>query len=132
MRLSVTKFLANLISELLLTQFWPNLKGRFMGPSSTDSICHGDICPYQKYISCYWSDVDQTLNVGSWDHRLLIQYLLLTYVDPYILRVIPIHFLIRYLLHLIKPMFENVCLHPLTLGVFCKTRNIASLIPNTI
>ena len=69
-------FVTNLISQLLVTQFWPNFKGRFLGPSSTDSnyngdicpsnICHGDICPHQKYLS--WSNFDRTLNVGSWDH----------------------------------------------------------------
>ena len=32
------------ISQLILTRFWPNIKGRFLGPSLTDSKCHGDIC----------------------------------------------------------------------------------------
>ena len=32
------------------------------------NICHGDICPYQQYVSCYWPDLDQTLNKGSWEH----------------------------------------------------------------
>ena len=31
------------------------------------NICPGDICPYQPYLSCYWLDFDQILNVGSWD-----------------------------------------------------------------
>ena len=26
------------------------------------------ICPYQQYLSCYWPDLDQTLNEGSWEH----------------------------------------------------------------
>ena len=31
-------------------------------------ICPVNICPYQEYLSCYWPDFDQILNVGSWDH----------------------------------------------------------------
>ena len=64
------------ISQLLLTRFLPNfldpnVKGRFMGQSSTDANCyddicpgniyHGNICPYQQYLSYYWTDFDQTL-----------------------------------------------------------------------
>ena len=51
------------ISQLLLTQFLPNFKGRLLGPFLTDANCHGDICPgnicpgdicpYQEYLSCY-------------------------------------------------------------------------------
>ena len=29
------------------------------------NICLGDICPYQEYLSSYWSNFDQTLKVGS-------------------------------------------------------------------
>ena len=46
-----------------MTQFWPNFKGWFLGPSLTDSNCHGDIysgnicsgkiCPFQHNLSCY-------------------------------------------------------------------------------
>ena len=46
--------------------------------SRTDSNCHGDICPdniclrdicpYQEYFGCYWSDFDETLKVASWKH----------------------------------------------------------------
>ena len=32
-------------SQLLLTWFWPNFKGRFLGQSLTDANCCGDICP---------------------------------------------------------------------------------------
>ena len=56
--------------QLLLTWFWPNLKGRFLGPSLTNANCHGDIClgnicpgdiiPYQQYLSCYWPNFDPT------------------------------------------------------------------------
>ena len=31
-------------SHLILTRFWPNFKGRFIGPSLTDSKCHSEIC----------------------------------------------------------------------------------------
>ena len=53
------------ISQLLLTRFWPNFKGRLRGPSWTDSNCHsdicpGNICPYKEYLSCYWPNFDQT------------------------------------------------------------------------
>ena len=61
------------ISQLLVAQFWPNLKGRFLGPYWTDFNCHddicpgnicpGDICPYQEHLSRYWPDFDQTLKV---------------------------------------------------------------------
>ena len=66
------------ISQLLLARFWPNFKGRFLGTSRRDSycygdicpgnICPGDICPYQEYLSCYSTNLDETLNIGSWDH----------------------------------------------------------------
>ena len=48
------------ISQLLLTRFWWNLKGRLQGTSRADSNCHSDICPgniclghicpYQEYL----------------------------------------------------------------------------------
>ena len=56
------------ISQLLLTRFWWNFNGRFLGRSRTDSnyqvdicpgnICPDNICPYQEYLSCYWPDFD--------------------------------------------------------------------------
>ena len=30
------------------------------------NICYGHTCTYQEYLSCYWPDVIQTLEVGSW------------------------------------------------------------------
>ena len=33
------------ISQLLLTRFWWNFTGRFLGTSRTDSNCHSDIYP---------------------------------------------------------------------------------------
>ena len=51
----------HLISQLLLTRFWPNFKSRYLGTSWRDFSCHGDICPgnvspgdicpYQHYLS---------------------------------------------------------------------------------
>ena len=51
-----------------------NFKDSFLGTSRIDyyclvdicpgNICPGDICTYQEYLSCYWRDVDRTLNVG--------------------------------------------------------------------
>ena len=68
----------SVISQLLLNRFGPNFKCRFLGPSLTDANCHsdicpgnicpGDICPYQEYLSCYSTHLDETLNIGSWDH----------------------------------------------------------------
>ena len=29
------------------------------------NFCQGDICPYEEYLICYWSNFDQTLNLGS-------------------------------------------------------------------
>ena len=45
-------------SHLLLIKFLPNFKSRFLGPSSTDTNCHGDsrqiissdICPYLSQL----------------------------------------------------------------------------------
>ena len=61
------------ISQLLVTRFWPNFKGRFLGPSLTDVNCHGiiclgnicpgHICSYQHNLSCYWPHFDQ--NFGT-------------------------------------------------------------------
>ena len=52
------------ISQLLLTRFWWNFKGRFLWTSRTDSNCNGDICPgnicprdtcpYQEYLSTWF------------------------------------------------------------------------------
>ena len=49
------------ISHLLLIRFWPNLKGRFLGPSSIGANCYGgtypgnicphDICPYKDLLT---------------------------------------------------------------------------------
>ena len=57
------------ISQLLMTQFWPNFKGRILGPCLKDAdcygdicqgnICPGDICSYMQYLSFYWSNFDQ-------------------------------------------------------------------------
>ena len=57
----------------------------------TDSNCQGDICqrnicprdisPYQEYISCYWPDFDETLQVGSWEHLEKIPTVTVTFVQ---------------------------------------------------
>ena len=62
------------VTDLLLANF----KSRFLGKPRTyfnscsdicpSNICFGDICPYQKYLSCYWPDFDQSSKIGSWDH----------------------------------------------------------------
>ena len=44
-------------------------------------FCPGDISPYQQYLSCYWPDLDQTLNKGSWEHILQITTVTMTFVQ---------------------------------------------------
>ena len=79
------------ISQLLLTRFWWNFKGRFLWTFRTDSNCQGDICPhnicpcdicpYQEYLSCYWPDFDDTLHVGSWEYLEQILTVTVTFVQ---------------------------------------------------
>ena len=64
------------IYQLLLTRFWPNFKGRFLGQSITDAKCHGDIfpgnifpgiiCPFPEYLSCCWPNNEQTFWTQLW------------------------------------------------------------------
>merc|ERR1711954_613377 len=71
-------FSISAISQLLLARFRSNFKQRVLGTYTTDYNCHHDICPdnicpgyispYQQYLSCYWPDLDQTLNKGSWEN----------------------------------------------------------------
>ena len=59
------------ISQLLLARFGSNFKHRVPTDYNCHhnicqgNICPWDICPYQLYLSCYWPDFDQTLNIGS-------------------------------------------------------------------
>ena len=79
------------ISQLLLAWFWPNFKGRFLGPFWTyhnyhNDICPGNIsscniCPCQEYLSCHWPDFDQILKVGSWDLFEHIPTVTMTFVQ---------------------------------------------------
>ena len=87
------------ISQLLLTRFWWNFKGRFLGTSRTDSNCLGDICPrnicprnicpYQEYLSCYWPNFNETLKVGSWEHLEQISTVTMTFVQTTFVQVCP-------------------------------------------
>ena len=104
------------ISQLLLARFWPNFKGRFLRPSWTYSnchgdicpgnICHGDICPCQEYLSCYWSDFDQTLKVDSWDHLELIPTVMSTFVQAIFVLVTFVH--IRNISAVTDPIFTKL------------------------
>ena len=77
-------------SQLLLTHFWRKFRCRLLGTSRTDSNCHGDncpgniypgdICPYQEYLSCYWPNFNETLNVVLWEHLEQISTIKLTFV----------------------------------------------------
>ena len=79
------------LPQLLLAQFGSNLKQRVLETYTTDynyhhdicpgNICPGDICPYQQYLSCYWPDLDQTLNKGSWEHIQQITTVTTTFVQ---------------------------------------------------
>ena len=57
------------LSQQLLTQFWLNFRGRFLGSSFTDANLHSDIRPstfvlatsvHIRIISAVWSHFDQT------------------------------------------------------------------------
>ena len=54
-----------------MTWFWPNFKGRILGPCLKDADCYGDICQGNIYVlvtfihiynisAFYWSNFDQT------------------------------------------------------------------------
>ena len=89
------------ISQLLLNGFWWNFQGRFLGTFRTDSNCQGDICPrnicprdicpYQEYLSCYWPDFDETLQVGSWEHLEQIPTVTVTFVQATFVLVTFVH-----------------------------------------
>merc|ERR1711954_206802 len=84
-------FSISAISQLLLARFRSNFKQRVLGTYTTDYNCHhdicpdnicpGDICPYQQYLSCYWPDLDQTLNKGSWENIQHITTVTVTFVQ---------------------------------------------------
>ena len=44
-------------------------------------ICPRNICPYQEYLSCYWPDFDETLQVGSWEHLEKLPTVTVTFVQ---------------------------------------------------
>ena len=65
------------ISQLLLTRFWPNFKGKFLGQFLQDSNCYGDDicpgniypgndCPYQQCLSCYWANLNHLFVPNFW------------------------------------------------------------------
>ena len=91
----------SVISQLLLTRFEPNFKGRFLGPYWTDfncssnickgNICPGDICPYQEYLSSYWIDFDKTLKVGSSDYLEQILTVAATFVQAIFVQTTFVH-----------------------------------------
>ena len=51
------------------------------GHLSWQHVCPGDICPYKQYLSCYWSNFDQTLIVGYWEHLEQILNGIVTFVQ---------------------------------------------------
>ena len=89
------------ISQLLLTRFWWNFKCRFLGTSSTDFNCQGDICPrnicprdicpYQEYLSSNWPNFDETLKIGSWEHLQQIPTVWGTFVQTTFVQMTFVH-----------------------------------------
>ena len=89
------------LSQLLLTWFWWNFKGRFLWTFRTDSnshgdicrgnICPGDICPYQEYLSSNCPDFDETLKIGSWEHLEQIPTVMVTFVDATFVQATSVH-----------------------------------------
>ena len=77
------------ISQLLLTQFWPNFIGsvpgticnrcQIQGEICPSNICPSDICPHQEYGSCYWPNFDQTLMIGSLDNLQQMPTVMVTF-----------------------------------------------------
>ena len=89
------------VYPLLLTRYWWNLKRRFLGTSRTDSnyqdniclgnICPGHICPHQKYLTCYWTNFDETLNLASSKHLEQILTIKLTFVQATFVLATSVH-----------------------------------------
>ena len=84
------------ISQLLLTQFLWKFKCRILGKLRTDSNCHGDIYPgdiypYQEYLSCYWPNFDETLNIGSWKHLQQIPTVMVAFAQATFVQVTFVH-----------------------------------------
>ena len=54
----------------------------FIKPKNThEEYVISDICPYQQYLSCYWPDLDQTLNKGFWEQIQQITTVPTTFVQ---------------------------------------------------
>ena len=79
------------ISQLLLARFGSNFKQRVLGTYTTVYNCHPDICPgnicprdicsYQQYLSCYWTNLDQTLTTAFRSHLFQMPYVRVTFVQ---------------------------------------------------
>ena len=112
---SYTLDLLGISSQLLITWFWWKFKDLFLGTSRTDSNCHcdiclGNICQYQKYLSCYEPDFDETLNVGFWDNLEQIPTVTVTIIQATFVLV----------------TFDHIRISKLLLTRFDETLNVAS------
>ena len=67
--------------DLALTLPWP----------CPHNICPCDICPHQEYLSFYWPDFDETLQVGSWEHLEKIATVTVTFVQATFVLVTFVH-----------------------------------------
>ena len=68
------------ISQLLLTRFWQNFNGSFLGPCLTNAICHKNIClgnicscdicsdqQYLRFFLDYFFNIDSDINeIENW------------------------------------------------------------------
>ena len=87
-----------------------------LGTSRTDSNFHseiwpgnirpGDICPYQKYLSCYWPNFDETLKVTSWEHLKKIQTIKMAFVQATLVQATSVH--IRNILAVTDPILMKL------------------------
>ena len=66
-----------LILKDLFCSAWPRLKLNTkigLHTTTTQTL-------RQQYLSCYWPDYDQTLNVGPWEHLQQIPFVTVTFVQ---------------------------------------------------
>ena len=84
----------SVITQLLLNQFWPKFKCRFLGLSLLDAIrqddicpcniCSGEICPYHQYLTkFFWTKI--LLDPNFYDTKLFGTKIILVskfFLDP--------------------------------------------------
>ena len=98
------------ISQLLLTQFWPNFKGRLkwehLEQISPGTFVLINICPYQEYLSCYWPSFDQNLKIGLLDHSYQMPTITVIFVQATYVLITFVHISITSAV--IGPILTNI------------------------